>query len=63
MESAIALVLQQLFLGQDRIWKAKRYYDPNARISLSQGWQKILEEYNVKIIDFDEKINDSKEHV
>ena len=53
----------EIFLGQDRIWKAKRYLDSKARISLSQGWQKILEEYNVEIIDFDEKINDSKEHV
>lgn len=53
----------EIFLGQDRIWKAKRYLDSKARIFLSQGWQKILEEYNVKIIDFDEKINDSKEHV
>ena len=52
----------EIFLGQDRIWKAKRYLDSKARISLSQGWQKILEEYDVKIIDFDEKINDSEEY-
>ena len=53
----------EIFLEQDIIWKAKRYRDTNNRIALSQDWQKILKEYNVEIIDFDEKINDSKEHV
>ena len=53
----------EIFLGQDRIWKAKRYLDSKNRITLSQDWQKILKEYNVEIIDFAEEINDSEEYV
>ena len=53
----------EIFLGQDRIWKAKRYFDSKNRITLSQDWQKILKEYNVEIIDFAEEINDSEEYV
>ena len=49
-----------LILEQDIIWKAKRYRDTNNRIALSQDWQKILKEYNVEIIDFDEEINGSE---
>ena len=44
----------EIFLGQDSVFKAKRYKDSNNRIVLSQDWQKILKKYNVEIIDFAE---------
>ena len=53
----------EIFLGQDSVFKAKRYIDSKNRISLSPNWQEKLKEYNVEIIDFAEKINDSEEHV
>ena len=45
----------EIFLGQDRVFKAKRYIDSKNRVILSQDWQSILKEYNVEIIDFAEE--------
>ncbi|MBR4714233.1 MAG: DUF262 domain-containing protein [Paludibacteraceae bacterium] len=43
----------EIFLGQDTIWKAARYYDSKAKICLSSDWQEILtRKYKVQIIDF-----------
>lgn len=53
----------EIFLGQDRIWKAKRYLDSKARVTLSQDWKKTLQEYNVEIIDFIEETNTSEQRV
>lgn len=41
-----------IFLGQDKIWKAKRYLDNNARVTLLSDWQNVLKKYKVEIIDF-----------
>lgn len=43
----------EIFLGQDTIWKAARYYDSKAKVCLSSDWQEILtRKYKVQIIDF-----------
>jgi hypothetical protein len=40
----------EIFIGQDTIWKAERYYDPNAKVCLKDNWREILiENYKVKI--------------
>ena len=46
----------EIFLGQDTVWKAARYYDSKAKICLSSDWQEILtRKYKVQIIDFANK--------
>lgn len=41
-----------IFIGQCTVWKAKRYYDSNAKIMLRQDWKKFLnEKYGVQIIE------------
>ena len=52
----------EIFLGQDTIWKAKRYYDPNVKICLSPTWQTILTNYGVRIIDFENEIEMGEDH-
>lgn len=43
---------EEIFIGQDTIWKAKRYYDSEARITLRQEWKDILQNnFNVQVID------------
>lgn len=43
----------EVFWGQDTIWKTARYYDSNAKVSLSSDWQETLKtKYNVQIVDF-----------
>lgn len=42
----------EIFVGQDTVWKATRYYDPKVKISLLPNWQEILKNsYNVQVID------------
>jgi hypothetical protein len=42
----------EIFIGQDTIWKAKRYYEPNAKVCLKENWQNMLTKmYNVQIIE------------
>lgn len=46
---------EEIFIGQETIWKGTRYYDPKVKVCLSEDWQKILKEkYHVKIIDFED---------
>lgn len=45
----------EIFIGQDTIWKAKRYYDANAKVCLKDDWQGILtEKYQVQIVEQNE---------
>jgi hypothetical protein len=44
--------VDEIFYGQDSIWKGKRYYDQNAKIKLPDNWQELLaDKYQIKIID------------
>ena len=46
---------EEIFIGQETIWKGTRYYDPKVKVCLSEDWQKILKEkYQVQIIDFED---------
>ena len=56
----------EIFIGQDTIWKAKRYYDANAKVCLEDNWREILiEKYQVKIVeqnkDYDTEITQTLE--
>lgn len=49
-----AVCKDEIFLGQDTLWKGFRYYDQKSKISLRPDWQIILrDKYNVTIIDFE----------
>ena len=53
----------EIFVGQDTVWKATRYYDPKVKISLSPDWQEILKtRYDVKVIDIEKDLELSDEH-
>lgn len=42
----------EIFIGQDTLWKATRYYDPAAKICLRDDWQEVLKnKYNVQIVE------------
>lgn len=44
-----------IFLGQDTIWKASRYYDPKVQVQLKPDWREFIQRsYNVRIVDFSE---------
>ena len=46
---------EEIFVGQETIWKGTRYYDQKVKVSLSENWQEVLKnKYNVQIIDFEE---------
>ena len=40
-----------IFLIQDTIWKAKRYYDQNAELCLKEDWRECIKEYDVTIVE------------
>lgn len=45
----------EIFIGQDTLWKAARYYDSNAKICLRNDWKDFLKNnYNVQIIELAE---------
>lgn len=53
----------EIFVGQDTVWKATRYYDPKVKISLSPDWQEILKtRYDVQVIDIEKDLELSDEH-
>lgn len=55
---------EEIFIGQETIWKGTRYYDPKVKVCLSENWQEVLnEKYNVQIIDFEENEVLIDEHV
>ena len=55
---------EEIFIGQETIWKGTRYYDPKVKVCLSEDWQKILKEkYQVQIIDFEDNKALVNEHV
>ena len=50
----------EIFIGQDTIWRAKRYYDANAKECLKDNWREILiENYQVQIVEQNEN-NDTE---
>ena len=40
-----------IFLIQDTIWKAKRYYDQNAELCLKEDWRECIKKYGVTIVE------------
>ena len=45
----------EIFIGQDTIWRAKRYYDADAKVCLEDNWREILiENYQVQIVEQNE---------
>lgn len=55
---------EEIYIGQETIWKGTRYYDQKVKVSLSENWQEELKnKYNVQIIDFEENEVLIDEHV
>ena len=55
---------EEIYIGQETIWKGTRYYDPKVKVSLSKNWQEVLKKkYKVQIIDFEENEVLIDEHV
>ena len=55
---------EEIYIGQETIWKGTRNYDPKVKVSLSKNWQEVLKKkYKVQIIDFEENEVLIDEHV
>jgi hypothetical protein len=49
----VAESTDNIFIGQDTIWKATRYYDQQSQVKLKSDWQEFLSNnYNVQIVEF-----------